>query len=78
MSEPRDIMTIVGENVRKYRLECGMSSRAFAASFGTSTTRTRQIESGMANLQIRTVAQIAETLGVKVIDLLEDWEDDEE
>lgn len=74
---PKDIMTIVGQNVRKYRLECGMSAKAFAACFGTSSVRTRQIEVGMANLKLTTVAQIADILGVKVIDLVEDWEDED-
>ena len=39
-------------------------------------TEVRYYDSGMADFKLSTLAKLAEYLGVKVIDLVEDWEDE--
>ena len=70
----RSILEIVGENIKYYREEAGISKTEFGAFFGTRGSRTTMIENGMANLQLSTLSKIATYLGVTVIDLVEDWE----
>ena len=71
----KSILVIIGENVNRYRQLEGMTLSEFACKAGCSKGRVHEIEHGQANLQLRTVATIADKLGVKVIDLVEDWDD---
>lgn len=73
-TKKRSILEIVGENIRYYREEAGISKNEFGSFFGTRGTRTTMIENGMANLQLISISKIADYLGVSVIDLVEDWE----
>lgn len=75
MKQTRDIMTIVGSNVKKYREEAGYSQSYLGGCFGATSNRIKMIEGGMADFKLSTLAKLAEYLGVKVIDLVEDWED---
>ena len=70
----RSILEIVGENIKYYREEAGISKNEFGAFFGTRGSRITMIENGMVNLQLITLSKIATYLGVTVIDLVEDWE----
>ena len=74
MEQTRDIMTIVGNNVKRYREEAGYSQSYLGACFGTTSNRIKMIEGGMADFKLSTLAKLAEYLDVKVIDLVEDWE----
>ena len=75
MEQTRDIMTIVGSNVKRYREEAGFTQSHLGACFGGTSNRIKMIEGGMADLKLSTLAKLAEYLDVKVIDLVEDWED---
>ena len=74
MEQSRDIMTIVGNNVKRYREEAGFTLSHLGACFGGTSNRIKMIEGGMVDLKLSTLAKLAEYLGVKVIDLVEDWE----
>ena len=75
MEQTRDIMTIVGNNVKRYREEAGFTRSYLGGCFGTTSCRIKMIEGGMADLKLSTLAKLAEYLEVKVIDLVEDWEE---
>ena len=72
--QTRDIMTIVGNNVKRYREEAGYSQSYLGGCFGATSNRIKMIEGGMADFKLSTLAQLAEYLDVKDIDLVEDWE----
>ena len=74
MAQTRDIMTIVGNNVKRYREEAGFTQSYLGGCFGTTSRRIKMIEGGMADLKLSTLSKLAEYLDVKVIDLVEDWE----
>ena len=74
MNQTKDIMTIVGNNVKRYREEAGYSRSYLGGCFGATSSRIKMIEDGMADFKLSTLAKLAEYLGVKVIDLVEDWE----
>ena len=76
MEPTRDIMTIVGSNVKRYREEAGFTQSYLGGCFGTTSNRIKMIEGGMADLKLSTLSKLAEYLDVKVIDLVEDWEDE--
>jgi len=74
MEQTKDIMTIVGNNVKRYREEAGYSQSYLGGCFGTASNRIKMIEGGMVDLKLSTLAKLAAYLDVKVIDLVEDWE----
>ena len=74
MNQTKDIMTIVGNNVKRYREEACYSQSHLGACFGGTSNRIKMIEGGMVDLKLSTLAKLAEYLDVKVIDLVEDWE----
>ena len=74
MNQTKDIMTIVGSNVKRYREESGFTQSHLGACFGWTSNRIKMIEGGMVDLKLSTLAKLAYYLDVKVIDLVEDWE----
>lgn len=59
----------VVENIRKIRLEKGVSQEDIANSLGFDPSNWNKIENGKQQLKVNQLAKIAETLGVEVIDL---------
>ena len=47
MEQTRDIMTIVGNNVKRYREEAGYSQSYLGGCFGTTSCRIKMIESDL-------------------------------
>ena len=74
MEQTRDIMTIVGNNVKRYREESGFTRSYLGGCFSWTSNRIEMIEGGMVDLKLSTLVKLAEYLDVKVIDLVEDWE----
>ena len=74
MEQTRDIMTIVGSNVKRYREEAGYTQSYLGGCFGATSNRIKRIEGGMADLKLSTLSKLAAYLEVSVIDLVEDWE----
>lgn len=70
-------LQIIGENVEKYYLEKKYRSLTnFAERVGMDAYRMRMIFKGEYKLYVEKVEDIAEELGVKVIDLVEDWSEE--
>ncbi len=66
-----DMRRLVGRNVRKFRLERGMTQEQFADVSGFSQQYISSLESGKRNPTIVTLHDLAQALGVKPADLLE-------
>ena len=70
-----DMRKLVGRNVRKYRLERGMTQEVFAERSGLGQNYLSDLERGKRNPTVVTLWEIAQALDVKPSSLIE--EDDE-
>lgn len=61
----------VGANVRRHRLDRGLSQEALADVLGVHRTFMGAVERGERNLTLQTLERIAERLGVDPLELLE-------
>jgi transcriptional regulator with XRE-family HTH domain len=64
------LQRILGENVRRYRQDRGLSQEAFADELGVHRTYMGGIERGERNLTLQSVERIAACIHVKPIELL--------
>ena len=69
-------MSNVGENLRKYRLERGMSQAELAQRAGRKRSAIGNYESGVREPDYDTLAALARALDVSVAQLLDDGEDE--
>lgn len=60
-----EVMAMFGQNVRKIRLDKGLTQEELAESAGISQVQIARIEAGKINTSISTVVAIAKALGVK-------------
>jgi len=65
-----DIRVLVGRNVRRARIEKGMTQEELAERAGTSQFYVSSLEAGRRNPTVVTVAALATALGVDHLDLL--------
>lgn len=65
-----DLQRIVGENLRRHRLDRGYSQEAFAESMGVHRTYLGAVERGERNLTLQTLERIADFLEVDPRELL--------
>jgi transcriptional regulator with XRE-family HTH domain len=65
-----ELQRTVGENLRRLRLEQGISQEAFADQLGFHRTYIGGVERGERNLTLRTVERLADLLGVEPLELL--------
>jgi transcriptional regulator with XRE-family HTH domain len=65
-----DILKILGENVRKYRKEAGLSQEQLAERADLHWTYISGIERGIRNPAAKNIQRIAEGLNVKAFELL--------
>ena len=65
-----DLQRVVGENLRAYRRERGLSQEAFAQVLGVHRTYMGGLERGERNLTLRALERIAERLQVDPVTLL--------
>ncbi len=65
-----DLQRILGQNLRAYREERGLSQEAFADELGLHRTYVGGLERGERNLTLRSVERIAECLGLEPLDLM--------
>ena len=65
-----DITCIFGAQVRRHRLEKGMSQDQLACATGIERSQISKIESGLVDLQLTTAKKLADTLEVEMSDLL--------
>lgn len=66
-----DPKTIVGENVRKLRLEAGLSQEQLAEHAGLHRTYIGSVERGERNISLINIVKIAKALAVDVSALFE-------
>ena len=66
---------IVGENVKRYRKELGMTQAnlSYLMGWNSSAAPISMIENGKRGISLLTVEKLAESLGISAIDLVEDW-----
>jgi transcriptional regulator with XRE-family HTH domain len=67
-----DLQSVVGRNLRRYRLAHGLSQEAFAEQLGWHRTYVGGLERGERNLTLRALERTAEALALDPIDLLRD------
>lgn len=65
-----ELQRIVGERLRSIRKDRGLSQEEFAELLGIHRTYMGGLERGERNITLRTLEQIAETLGVEAVELV--------
>lgn len=65
-----DIRVLVGRNVRRARIEKGLTQEELAERAGTSQFYISSLEAGRRNPTVVTVLELAQALGVDHLDLL--------
>ena len=66
-----DMRRLVGENVRRLRLDRGVTQEELAVKSGFGQNYISDLERGRRNPTVVTLWEIAEALGVTPVDLLE-------
>ena len=71
MLNDKEIIILVGKNIRKIRKEKGITQEqlAFDCNFEKSTIS--RIEAGRANLTLKTMVKLSQSLGVELTDLVD-------
>jgi len=69
-SQDSEILSIFGSNLRHIREEKGYSQRELSTRCNIDNADISRMEKGNINVTLRTVAQLADALDVKVVDLL--------
>jgi transcriptional regulator with XRE-family HTH domain len=65
-----ELQRVVGRNLRRYRIEKGLSQEAFADLLGWHRTYVGGVERGERNLTLRSLERIAVLLEVDPLSLL--------
>ncbi|HVO43017.1 MAG TPA: helix-turn-helix transcriptional regulator [Aggregatilineales bacterium] len=71
-----EIMKRFGQQIRRLRLERGLSQEAFAAKCGLHRTYIGPIERGEKNITLATANKLAQALGTKLSTIFLGLEDD--
>ena len=66
----QDIHRVVGERIKKTRKAKGFTQDQFAERTGLNRVHLYRLESGKQSMTLRTLKLIADTLGVRVRDLI--------
>lgn len=66
-----DLCKIVGQNIRKYRLDKGLSQEELAFESGLHRTYISSLERGKRNATVVVIGQVASALKIKPSELLE-------
>ena len=67
---PMDIRHLFGANVRRLRVQAGLSQEAVAARVGVDRAHVSSMERGQQNVTLLTLWHTAQALGAKPADLL--------
>ena len=71
MATKKDILTIVGSNIRKARLSQKMSQNQLAFEAGVTREFVNKVESGNYNISLKNLEKLALILDVEVKDLFD-------
>lgn len=71
MAIKKDILTIVGSNIRKVRLSQKMSQNQLAFEAGVTREFVNKVESGNYNISLKNLEKLALILEVEVKDLFD-------
>lgn len=71
MATKKDILTIVGSNIRKVRLSQKMSQNQLAFEAGVTREFVNKVESGNYNISLKNLEKLALILDVEVKDLFD-------
>jgi transcriptional regulator with XRE-family HTH domain len=66
----QDIQRKIGDTIRALRLKKGWSQDVFADRSGLNRAHVGEIERGESNVTIQTLKIVADTLGVRITDLV--------
>ena len=66
----QDLQKQIGANIRALRLKRKLSQDIFAERSGLHRAHVGEIERGESNVTIQTLKIIADSLGVKIVDLV--------
>ena len=66
----QDIQRHIGNTIRALRNKKGWSQDVFADRSGLNRAHVGEVERGESNVTIQTLKIIADTLGVKIVDLV--------
>jgi XRE family transcriptional regulator, regulator of sulfur utilization len=66
----QDIQKEIGTTIRRLRNKCGWSQDVFADRSGLNRAHVGEIERGESNVTIQTLKIVADTLGVRIHDLI--------
>jgi len=67
-----DIRHLFGENIRRFRMQAGLSQEAVAELMGVDRAHVSSMERGQQNVTLLTLWHAAQALGVKPVDLLKE------
>ena len=71
MANKKDILSIVGSNIRKIRISQKMSQNQLAYETGITREFINKIETGKYNISIKNLEKIAQILEIYIKNLLE-------
>ena len=66
----QDIQKRIGDRIRALRLKKGWSQDVFADRSGLNRAHVGEIERGESNVTIQTLKIVADTLGVRIVELV--------
>lgn len=69
--DPERLLRNVARRIAELRLAKGLTQEQIAEALGVAVQNFRRIERGRQNLTLKTMAAIADAIGVRVIDLLQ-------
>ena len=67
----KDVQKHVGANIRRLRIDAGFTQDVFAEKAGLNRAHMGEIERGESNITLQTLKLIADTLRVKIADLMQ-------
>lgn len=67
-----NVRTLVGSNIRKIRLLCGLTQEALAFDSQIASSFLSQIENGKRSPTVDTLAALAAALGVPIVDFFDE------